>query len=67
MASNNYAYPVSVKDRKGKFLGSYRCSLCEKEFFPVPYRPGEMAVTFGIHVEQSHTLVKEEVVQRSAA
>jgi hypothetical protein len=56
----NYAYPTSVMDRKGQFLGSYKCSLCDKEFFPIPFRPGEMAVTFGIHVEQSHSSAEEK-------
>ena len=60
----NYAYPTSVIDRKGKFLGSYKCSLCDKEFLPIPFRPGEMAVEFGLHVELSHSSAEEK--QRTA-
>ena len=56
----NYAYPTSVMDRKGRFLGIYKCSLCDKEFLPIPFRPGEMAVKIGIHVEQSHSLADEK-------
>jgi hypothetical protein len=50
MAKNPYL--VSVMSRKGKFLGSYRCSHCDAEFRP--NKPGEVAATFAIHVQQAH-------------
>ena len=62
-----YAYLTSVKDRRGKFLGSYRCSHNNKGFLPIPYSPGEMGITFGIHVGQLHSSLEKEALDQRRA
>lgn len=41
-------------DRKGKFSGYYRCSLCAAEFRPNPKCLKEIATFFAAHVRLSH-------------
>lgn len=41
-------------DRKGKFSGYYRCSLCVAEFRPNPQCLKEIATFFAAHVRLSH-------------
>jgi hypothetical protein len=45
---------VAAKDRKGRFSGYYKCSLCEAEFRPNLNDLGEMSKTFAAHLRLSH-------------
>jgi len=57
---------ILAKDRKGKFSGYYRCSLCNAEFRPNPVDCGELAKTFAAHVRLSHPAqetIHKDVVQ----
>jgi hypothetical protein len=45
---------TAATDRKGKFSGYYKCSLCDAEFRPNPKDRGEMARFFAAHIRLSH-------------
>jgi len=49
------AHLIPSADRKGKFSGYYKCSLCDAEFRPNPKDRGELPRTFVAHVQFSHT------------
>jgi len=49
------AHLTAAKDRNGKFLGYYKCSLCDAEFRPNPSNLGELSKTFAAHVQFSHS------------
>jgi hypothetical protein len=49
------AHVTAVIDRKGKFSGYYKCSLCDAEFRPNPKDRGELSRTFAAHVQFSHS------------
>lgn len=65
----NEAQLVSVKDRKGKFTGNYRCVLCDMEFRPDPAKPASMHQEFQTHLQQAHPSRKKtrEDVNQAAA
>jgi hypothetical protein len=46
------------KDRKGKFSGYYKCSLCPAEFRPNPRDRREMMIAFAAHVGLAHPAAK---------
>ena len=45
---------IAATDRKGRFSGYYKCSLCVAEFRPNPRVPEELSKTFDSHVRLSH-------------
>ena len=49
------AHLIPAKDRKGKFSGYYKCSLCPAEFRSNPECPGELSKTFDSHAKYSHS------------
>jgi hypothetical protein len=49
------AHLIAAIDRKGKFSGYYKCSVCQAEFRPNPEFRGELSKTFDAHVQFSHS------------
>jgi hypothetical protein len=49
------AHLTAAKDRKGRFSGYYRCSLCNAEFRPNPECIGELSKSFAAHVQFTHS------------
>jgi predicted small metal-binding protein len=46
---------TAAKDRKGRFSGYYKCSLCEAEFRPNLNDLAEISKTFAAHLRVSHS------------
>ena len=49
------AHLIPAKDRKGRFSGYYKCSLCTAEFRPNPKCLGELSKTFAAHLRLFHS------------
>ena len=56
---------TAATDRKGRFSGYYKCSVCEAEFRPNPECPGELSKTFDSHAKYSHSDSNTEDVSSS--
>jgi hypothetical protein len=56
------AHLTAATDRKGRFSGYYKCSLCSAEFRPNPKNPGELSKTFAAHVRLLHPAYKKNPV-----
>jgi len=56
------------KDKSGKPMDSYLCSLCGDRFKPNPQNHGEMRTTFRLHVLAKHSgeTPREDVNQAAA-
>jgi hypothetical protein len=54
LAMGTVAHLIPAKDRKGRFSGYYKCSLCVAEFRQNPKDPAELSRTFAAHVRLSH-------------
>lgn len=58
------AHLITATDRKGKFSGYYKCSICDAEFRPNPQVRGELSKTFAAHRRFSHPA--EETTHKDA-
>jgi hypothetical protein len=45
---------TAAKNRKGRFSGYYKCSLCQAEFRPNLNNLGEISKMFAAHLRLSH-------------
>lgn len=52
------AHLAAATDRKVRFSGYYKCSLCSAEFRPNPKNPGDLSKTFPAYVRLSHPATK---------
>jgi predicted small metal-binding protein len=60
---------TAAKDRKGRFSGYYKCSLCEAVFRPNPDNRSEIMSMLAAHIRLSHPVDKmtSEDVNQAAA